>query len=90
MFGAARIVRENSTSANVKIAESACAADGFFIRVSSRRHAALIIATHRHRPKALGADSESQILAIKKFSRAETSRLIGARQNPIFARIAES
>jgi hypothetical protein len=53
------------------------------------QHLARIIATHRVPPEALCADSESQILAMKKFSRAETSRLIAARQNRIFARIAE-
>ena len=48
-----------------------------------------IIATHRVPSKASCADSESRILAMKKFSCVETSRLIGARQNRIFARIAE-
>jgi hypothetical protein len=42
------------------------------------------------RRNALRADSESQILAMKKFSCADTSRRIGARQNRIFGRIAES
>jgi hypothetical protein len=84
------IVRENPTSANVKIAESACAADVSFIRLQRAQHLAHVVATHRVRPKALCADSESRILAMKKFSCAETSRLIGARQNRIFARIAES
>jgi hypothetical protein len=84
-----RIVRENPTPANVKIAENACAADISWIRMLRAQHLACIVATHRAQPKALCADSESRILAMKKFSCAETSRLIGARQNRIFARIAQ-
>jgi hypothetical protein len=89
MFGAMRIVRENPTSANVKIEESACAADVFFIRVQRAQRVAHLVATHRAQQLALCADSESRILAMKKFSGKDTSRLIGARQNRIFARIAE-
>jgi hypothetical protein len=84
-----RIVRENSTSAIVKIAESACAADVSELRIKSERRAASIKATHLHRRNASGADSESRILAMKKFSCAEPSRLIAARQNRFFARIAQ-
>jgi hypothetical protein len=85
-----RIVRENLDSANVKITENACAADVFLTRLQCAQHIARIIATHQAQPKALCTDSESQILAMKKFSRAAPSRRIGARQNRIFARIAES
>jgi hypothetical protein len=47
-----------------------------------------VIATHLHPPKAARMDSESQTLAIKKFSPPARQRLIGARQNRIFGRIA--
>jgi hypothetical protein len=46
------------------------------------------LVTRGCRPKARRADSESQFLAMKKFSRSPASRLIGARQNGFFARIA--
>jgi hypothetical protein len=42
----------------------------------------------RWRLKVRCADSESQFLAIKKFSRPTAARLIAARQNRFFARIA--
>jgi hypothetical protein len=84
-----RIVRENLGPVNVKIAGNACAAHVSLIHIQCAQHRARIIATHRLQAKAFCADSESRILAMKKFSCAETSRLIGARQNRIFARIAE-
>jgi hypothetical protein len=90
MFEAIRIVRANSTSAIVKIAESGCAAGISVIHIKSEQQAASIEATHLHRRKALGADSESRILATKKFSCKEPSPLIAARQNRFFARIAET
>jgi hypothetical protein len=90
IFEAMRIVRENSTSAIVKIAGNACAADVFVVRTLNERRIAHLDATHRYKLKALGADSESRILAMKKFSCAEPSRLIGARQNRFFARIAKT
>jgi hypothetical protein len=90
MFEAIRIVRANSTSAIVKIVESTCAAGVSVIRIENEQHAASINATHLHQPKALGVDSESRILAIKKFSCKEPSRLIAARQIRFFARIAET
>jgi hypothetical protein len=90
MFGAMRIVRENTTLAIVKITESACAAVVFVIRRCNEQTNAHVVATHRCRSKAHHADSESQILAMKKFSCAEPSRLIAARQNRLFARIAET
>jgi hypothetical protein len=77
-------------SANVKITGNACAADVFFIRLQRAQHFAHAVATRRAPPKALGADSESRFLAMKKFSSGATARRIGARQNRIFARIAES
>jgi hypothetical protein len=77
-------------SSIVKIAESGCAASVSVLRIESERHVASIVATHLHQRKPRGADSESRILAIKKFSCAEPSRLIAARQNRFFARIAEN
>jgi hypothetical protein len=84
-----RIVRENLGPANVKIEENACAADVFLIHLERAQHLMRIIATDRLQRSAFFADSESRILAMKKFSCAETSRLFGARQNRIFARIAK-
>jgi hypothetical protein len=45
-------------------------------------------ATHSDGLNAHCADSESQILAIKLFSWSQALRLIGARQNRFFGRIA--
>ena len=45
------------------------------------------VATRRRPRKVRCADSESRFLAMKKFSPAPASRLIGARQNRFFARI---
>jgi hypothetical protein len=81
-------VQQRPTSAFVNIEGNACAADVFAIRACDDRCAIDVIATHRERPNAVGADSESQILAIKKFSRLRRLRLIRARQNRIFGRIA--
>jgi hypothetical protein len=59
-------------------------------RNSASRDACIIacLVTRGWRPKARRADSESQFLAMKKFSSSPASRLIGARQNRFFARIA--
>src|SRR4051794_1881918 len=46
-------------------------------------------ATRFHQAKACRADSESRILAMKKFSHTTPSRRIGVRENRIFARIAQ-
>jgi hypothetical protein len=62
-------VQQRPTSAFVNIEGNACAADVFMIHAWDDRRAISVIATHRDRPKAACADSESQILAIKKFSR---------------------
>jgi hypothetical protein len=85
-----RIVRANSTPTIVKIAGIACAASVSVIRTLRARCVARTVATHRCRSKALGVDSESRILAMKKFSCKEPSRLIAARQIRFFARIAET
>jgi hypothetical protein len=90
MFEAIRIVRANSTSTIVKIAGGDCAAGISSLRVGSEQHPVGVAATHLHQRKALGVDSESRILAIKKFSCKQPSRLIAARQIRFFARIAET
>jgi hypothetical protein len=83
-----RKMQQRSTSAFVNIAGNACAAAISAIRFIDTRDAIDIGATHRRRRKGSSADSESGILAIKKFSRFPRRRLIAARQNPIFGRIA--
>ena len=83
-----RAVRENAMQTNVSIAGSACAAGVFVINTFDDRRAFDVAATHRCRLKAYCADSESRFLAIKKFSCPPASRLIVARQNQFFARIA--
>jgi hypothetical protein len=70
------------------IAGSDCAAGIFVIHALNDRHAADVVATHRGLPKTHCADSESRFLAIKKFSCSPASRLIVARQNRLFTRIA--
>jgi hypothetical protein len=90
MFEAIRIVCANSTSSIVKITESTCAAVVSVICIKSEQHVASIAATHLHQRKPLGVDSESRILAMKKFSCKEPSRLIAARQIRFFARIAKT
>jgi hypothetical protein len=86
---AMRIVPENSTSTIVNIARNPCAADVSAILAAHARRRIRRIATRRRETKARRADSESRILAMKKFSRATPSRRIGVRQNRIFARIAQ-
>jgi hypothetical protein len=81
-------VQQRPTSAFVNIAGNACATDVFAIHACDDRCAIDVIATRRDRPKAACADSESQNLAIKKFSWKRPWRLIDARQNRIFGRIA--
>jgi transposase len=83
-------VQQRPASTFVNIAGNTCATDVFAIHACDDRCAIGVIATRRDRPKAAGVDSESQILAIKKFSWSQRLRLIGARQNPIFGRIAAS
>jgi len=83
-----RVEQENPTPSIVNIAKSARAAGVSVIRAFNDRRAIDVTATHRSRLKARCADSESRFLAIKKFSRRPASRLIAARQNRFFARIA--
>jgi hypothetical protein len=61
-------VQQGPTSSFVNLAGNACTAAISAIHIIDDRHAINVIATHRRRPKAARADSESQILAIKKFS----------------------
>jgi hypothetical protein len=68
-FETMREVREKSASPFVKIAGNACAAGTFIIRTTDEWHAHHATATHRNSLWAHRADSESRILAIKKFSR---------------------
>jgi hypothetical protein len=79
---------ENATLAIVDIAGNACAAAASIIRTLRDRGKVDVVVTDRCLPKGRCADSESRFLAIKKFSCSSASRLIGARQNRIFARIA--
>jgi hypothetical protein len=72
----------------VDIAGSACAAGVFVTHAFNDRHAIEVIAVSRRLSKARGADSESRVLATKKFSCPPASRLNAARQIRFFARIA--
>jgi hypothetical protein len=83
-------VQQRPASTFVNIEGNTIATDVFAIHACDDRYAIDVVATHRDRPKAACTDSESQILAIKKFSWTQPLRLIGARQNPIFGRIAAS
>jgi hypothetical protein len=79
---------ENTTQVIVNIAGNACAAGVFVNNVFDERGSIGVPTTRRCRLKARCADSESRFLAIKKFSCSPALRLIGARQNRFFARIA--
>jgi len=81
-------VQQRPASAFVNIEGNACATDVFAIHDRDDQCAIDVIATHQDRSKAAFADSESQILAMKKFSWSQRYRLIGARQNRFFGRIA--
>jgi hypothetical protein len=72
----------------VNVAANTIAADVSCIRDLYDRCAVDVVATRQRRQKDLLADSESQILAIKKFSWKPRRRLIEARQDGIFERIA--
>ena len=81
-------VGENAASANVNIASKPIAEDVFVIHAERRPCAMKPVATHLGGFRTRRADSESRFLATNKFSCSPASRLIGARQNRIFARIA--
>jgi hypothetical protein len=76
--------RENPTPPTANIAGSTCAAGISIIDTLKDRRAVDVIATDRGQLKARCADSESRILAIKKFSWSTASRRIVARQNRFF------
>jgi hypothetical protein len=80
-----QVACENATLPIVNITGSDCAAGIFVIHTLLHQWAIAVIATHRYRSKARRADSESQFLAIKKFSCSPALRLIAARQNRFFA-----
>jgi hypothetical protein len=81
---AKRKTRAGSTSAKVNIAGSDCTAGISSIHALIDRSASEVIAKCLHRPEGRCVDSESQILAIKKFSCLTASRLILARQRGFF------
>jgi hypothetical protein len=70
------------------VAGSGCATVVFAIHSLDDRRDIEDVAHHQNRANWRCADSESRFLAIKKFSRSAASRLIVARQNRFFARIA--
>src|SRR5260370_28612014 len=78
------VVRENALHSIVNIARNADTAGVSVIRAFDDRRAIGLKATHRGRLKARCADSESRFLAMKKFSWLPASRLIAARQKPVF------
>src|SRR6266403_3140759 len=80
--------REHPTLPTANIARSDCAASISVTDSLKDRRVADIIATDRGRLKARCADSESRLLAIKKFSWSTASRRIAVRQNRFFSRIA--
>jgi hypothetical protein len=83
-----RIARENAALAIVNTTRNPCAAVVFALRMLIDQHQFDVAATHRYPQKACRADSESRFLAMKIFSWSAALRLIVARQNRIFARIA--
>jgi hypothetical protein len=80
--------REKLAPAFVDIAGNACASGLSHTIASFNRRRTDVVAMLRRRQKARRADSESRVLAIKKFSCSPASRLIAARQNRFFGRIA--
>jgi hypothetical protein len=72
----------------IDAARNPCAAGVFETHTFNDWSAKDVIATDQWCLKERVADSESRFLAIKKFLCQPASRLIGARQNRFFARIA--
>src|SRR6185437_15744181 len=83
-----QIVRGNPTLAFVNIAAKPITAGLFVVNARSDEAIVGIDMSRKRSVESRFADSESQFLAIKKFSCPPASRLIGARQNRFFARIA--
>jgi hypothetical protein len=85
-----RVVRENPTLVFVNIEGNDCAAGISAIHTLSDLRIIGVIATRQTGLEPRCADSESHFLAMKKFSLQPASRLISARQNRFFARIASA
>jgi hypothetical protein len=81
-------VQLQSTSEFVSVAGNACGAAIFLIHVFNAQRACDVITPHPRCRKARCATPESGFLAMKKFSWIARKRLIGARQNRTFGRIA--
>jgi hypothetical protein len=84
-----RIVRANSTSTIVKIVESACAADIFVIRTLIDFDVTRVAATHAKPVETSRTDSESRILANKKFFAVWTFLRSAVRERRLFCRIGK-
>jgi hypothetical protein len=85
-----RIVLEMPIAAIVNIEGNHCTAGVFAIHALHDQCAMDVVATHRVRLEGRFADSESRLLAINKFSCLPAPRLIAARQNRFFERIASA
>jgi hypothetical protein len=77
-------VPHRSASAFVDNAGNACATVVSLIRIFHPQHAVGVVVTRTIRPKARRVDSESGVLAMKKFLRKSRQRLIGAPPRPNF------
>ena len=80
-------MRENPQLAIRDIARSDCTTAVFLIHAFDDRRGADVIALDQNRSNTRCTDSESRILAIKKFSCSPASWLIVARQSRFFERI---
>jgi len=80
-------MRENPQLAIRDIARSDCTTAVFLIHAFDDRRGADVIAGRRSGSNTRCVDSESRILAIKKFSCSPASQLIVARQSRFFERI---
>jgi len=83
-------MRARSTSVKVEIAGNACAASAFVIRVLHHQQRDVRVASRRHGRERRCADSESQNLAMKKFSCLTPLSLLAAGRTVAFLRIAVS
>jgi hypothetical protein len=79
---------QNIADAILEIAGNNCAAGISSIHLPSDRCTIDVVTAAQSWLKGGCADSESRFLAMKKFLRLAALRLIGARQNRFFARIA--
>src|ERR1700689_2636352 len=83
-----RKVRGNAALTFVNMIENPIAEGLFVNHAGDGRGAIDPVASRERGPRTRCADSESPFLAIKKFSCPPASRLIDARQNRFFGRIA--